>query len=376
MRIGIDMRMAGTGEGIGRYIAEVAKGLTTIDKKNQYVLVFADSKTAENFTSQLPRGRVADFESEVVASKYYSWAEQTKFIKELRTLKLDLVHFPNFNVPIFYPGKFVITVHDIIHHYYPGKKKSRFFHRQAYKATIWTAVKRASRIIAVSEATKGDLIREFNIPDERVEVIYEGISASFFEHHDNMNDIQILQKYSITKPYILTVGVWRQYKNLPNLARAFDILREKYGRDYQLVLAGKIDAFYPEIEAEVHKIKNHAEIRSPGFVAEGDLPVLYRNAKVFVLPSLIEGFGLTAVEAQAARTPVCASDIPVLREILGTGAVYFDPKNPSDMADKMNLVLLNQSKIARLVDAGEKNAGKYSWSTAAEQTLEVYNRVI
>src|SRR3989344_6345829 len=229
MRIGLDMRMAGTGEGIGRYVAEVAERLTAMDKKNQYVLLFSDSKIAANFVSQLPRDQVANFQSGVVASKYYSWGEQTKLILERRKLKLDLVHFPNFNVPIFYPGKFVITIHDIIHHYYPGKKKSRFFHRLAYKATIWTAVKRAAKIIAVSEATKGDLIREFNIPDERVEVIYEGISASFFEHHDNMNDIQILQKYSITKPYILTVGVWRQYKNLPNLARAFDILREKYG---------------------------------------------------------------------------------------------------------------------------------------------------
>ena len=376
MRIGLDMRMAGTGEGIGRYVAEVAERLTAMDKKNQYVLLFSDSKIAANFVSQLPRDQVANFQSEVVASKYYSWGEQTKLILELRKLKLDLVHFPNFNVPIFYPGKFVITIHDIIHHYYPGKKKSRFFHRLAYKATIWTAVKRAAKIIAVSEATKKDLMNKFHVPENKVVVIYEGINETLSDKSDLLNSAQKLQKYNISKPYILTVGVWRQYKNLPNLARAFDILREKYGRDYHLVLAGKIDGFYPEIQEEVYKIKNRGEIRSPGFIAEEDLPALYRNAKVFVLPSLIEGFGLTAVEAQAARTPVCASNIPVLREILGMGAVYFDPKNPLDMADKINLVLINQGKVEGLVDAGEKNARRYSWRTTAEQTLEVYNRAI
>ena len=135
MRIGIDARMMGTGEGIARYVEELIRNLMTLDQTNQYIILIDSKFSAEKFGA-MPK----NFRYEKVYSPYYSWLEQTRFIWELMQLRLDMVHFASFNVPIFYPGKFVVTIHDIIHHLYPGKKKKRFLHRQAYRLVFASAV--------------------------------------------------------------------------------------------------------------------------------------------------------------------------------------------------------------------------------------------
>ena len=365
MRIGIDMRMAGTGEGIGRYIEELVRHLAAIDRKNEYVLIFQDKSVAANFQFS-----IFNFQKIIVKSKYYSFAEQTRLIWELRRLKLDVMHFPSFNAPIFYPGKFVVTIHDMIHHFFPGKKKARLIHRAAYRAVMGSAIVRSRKIIAVSENTKKDIMKNYRVSPGKIEVIYEGVGEKFSGAQDLDRG-----KFAITKPYILFVGVWRQYKNLPRAAAAFDILRQRYGHDLQLALAGKIDPFYPEIEREVMSAKQAADIRALGYVSDTELVALYRHASLFVLPSLIEGFGLIGAEAQSAGVPVAASDIPVLREVLGAGALYFDPRNVEDMAAKMNVILSDEKLRRRLTTAGKLNAGRFDWRKCAEATLEIYGKV-
>lgn len=351
------MRMAGTGEGIGRYVEELAKYLALVDSENEYFLICTENSKLQMLNSK--------FKKITVLSNYYSWAEQTRFVGELNKLKLDLMHFTNFNYPILYRGKFVVTIHDLIHHQFPGQKKSRFFHRLAYRHVIKTAVKRASRVIAVSNATKAEILKIFRVPPERIKVVYEGIDPIFFERHPPAR----------SEPYLLFVGVWRQYKNLPRLAAAFDILKERHV-DLKLVLAGKIDLFYPEIKTAVFSAKHTRDIRVAGFVPDEELPVLIGGAAVLVLPSLVEGFGLPGIEAQAAGVPVAASDIPVLREVLGAGAEYFDPKSARDMADKIDSILANSRKKEPLIRQGKENAKKYDWQKTAAATLQVYQEVL
>ena len=370
--------MAGTGEGIARYVEELVKHSAIIDNTNEYFLIYSDQFSILN--SQFPN----NFKIIKTETPYYSFAEQTRFVGELKSLKLDLMHFPSFNVPIFYPGKFVVTIHDIIHHLYPGKKKSRWFHRLAYRLVINSAVRRASKIITVSKATRDDILKTFNIHNsppsgdlpegDKIQVIYEGVGDKYWEKMSN-DKIRIATiKYGITKPYILFVGVWRQYKNLERLARAFDILKERHRLDYQLVMAGKIDPFYPEIKKAVLGIKYSYDIKALGHVPDEDLPALYQGASVFVLPSLLEGFGLIGVEAQASGVPVAASDIPVLREVLGEGAVYFDAQNPNAMANIIEKILRDSDLESRLVEQGLRNAKKYDWSKTAMETLEIYKK--
>lgn len=369
MRIGIDMRMAGTGEGIGRYVEELVKHLSSIDFRNSYFLLFLKNSAAK---FQIPKPK---FQKVSIESSYYSWAEQTKLIWELEKLKLDLVHFANFNFPIFYQGKFVTTIHDLIHHRFPGNKKSRLVHRLAYRLTIRAAVKKASRIITVSHGTKAELVKTFGLKPDKTTVIYEGISESFYWRLREPEVQEVLSKYNIKKPYLLFVGVWRQYKNLPRLAQAFDILKESYHKDYQLVLAGKIDPFYPEIKEAVFSIKNKQDIVAPGFVSDRDLIAMYQGADAFVLPSLVEGFGLIGIEAQATGLPVVASDISVLREVLGDGAWYFNPRDEREIAEKIKEVLADEALRQQLIASGKLNATKYSWDVAARKTLEIYKSV-
>lgn len=366
MRIGIDMRMAGTGEGIARYVEELVRHLAAIDTKNEYALLLHEGAISK-FKIQNSK-----FRKVLIKSRYYSFAEQTKFIWELRRLKLDLVHFPSFNLPIWYPGKFIVTIHDLIHHTFPGKKKSRFFQRAAYRLVIWAAIKRAQKVLTVSQATKAQLLKYFRILPQKIEVIYEGVDETFSRQQESRKIEAVKGKYGITKPYLLFVGVWRRYKNLPRLAQAFDILKEKYGKDVELVLAGKIDPFYPEIKPKVLEIRHGRDIKILGFVEDQDLIGLYQGAKIFVLPSLIEGFGLIAVEAQASGVPVVASNIGVLEEVLGKGAIYFDPLSPEDMAGKINLILSDSVSAQQLVKLGKENALKYNWDDAAKKTLAIY----
>ncbi len=378
MRIGIDMRMAGTGEGIARYAEELTTHLAEIDTKNEYyLLVDKTSGFAAKLKILLPRrtrlGREnAKFKTIFVGSPYYSWAEQTKFIWELARLKLDLTHFPSFNVPLFYPGKFVVTIHDVIHHHFPGKKKSRFFHRLAYRLAIYSAARRARRVIAVSQATKNEIAKTLGVSPAKIQVIYEGINKKFYEPAPAERLAAVKQKYAIRKPYLLFVGVWRQYKNLPRLAQAFDILKGRYQQDFQLVLAGKIDPFYPEIKEAVLSRSSASDIKALGFVPDEDLGALYQGATALVLPSLMEGFGLIGAEAQAVGVPVVASDIPVLREILGEGARYFNPLQPEEMAKQIHSVLTDQGVRERLIKTGQANVAKYNWQTTAQETLKIY----
>lgn len=366
MRIGIDCRMAGTGEGIARYVEELVKNLAIIDKTNQYFLICSDQFPIANF--QFPK----NFKIIKTESPYYSFAEQTRFIWELLKFKLDLVHFPSFNVPIFYPGKFVVTIHDLIHHYFPGKKKSRFFHRLAYRLVIWTAVSRAKKIIAVSNQTKADLIKNFKVPPAKISIIDEGVNPSFGQKTE-IAQLKILkEKYQLFKPYLLFVGVWRQYKNIPRLIRAFEILLERYDHDIELVLVGKIDQFYPEIKEAVLGSKYASRIKPLGFVSDADLVALYQAAAVFVLPSLFEGFGLIGLEAQAAGAPVAASSISVIKEILGEGAVYFNPGDGAEIAKAVDSILADQVLAKRLSEFGRANITRYNWERTAKETLAVY----
>ncbi|OGE76009.1 MAG: hypothetical protein A3C85_00555 [Candidatus Doudnabacteria bacterium RIFCSPHIGHO2_02_FULL_48_21] len=361
MRIGIDMRMAGTGEGIGRYCEELVRHLAEIDHENEYFLISSSQFPIFNEFSR------PNFHLVRVKSRYYSFMEQTYFIWELFNLRLDLMHFSSFNVPIFYPRRFIVTIHDVIHHRFPGRKKTRLLHRLAYRATIWLAAKRASKVIAVSETTAEDIRSVFGINKEKIAVIYEGAMAKTAEAGQN---------HHYEKPFLLFVGVWRQYKNLPKLALAFDILREKYKIDANLVLAGKIDPFYPEIKKTVFSIKNSMHIKAPGFVSDQELANLYQKATIFVLPSLVEGFGLIGIEAQTAGKPVAASDIPVLREILGQGAVYFNPDDEQDMAEKIADLWLDENKAQMLANKGLENAKRFDWKNTALQTRALYEGAI
>ena len=370
-RIGIDMRMAGDGFGLGRYIVELAKALLKRKSEFEYVLFFDKNfnestfRTFQKFHNQ----------NKLVNAKYYTLEEQIKMPGILRKEKLDLVHFPNFNTPILYTGKFVVTIHDLIHHRFPGKKRRNFLHRLSYRYIIKQAVRNADKIIAVSQSTKDDIINLLDVESKKIEVVHEGIADNFTGEVDIARRTATLQKYNITKPYILAVSEWRRYKNLDFLIRAFLGSGDEILEKYNLVVCGKIDPNYPEVGRTLDQA-NKDRVIAVGKVPEQDLVDLYSGARCFVSPSLVEGFGLTYLEAQGNQLPILASDIPVANEILGNSAFFFNPRDIKDLISKLNRLLSNEDLRADLIAKGRVNLQRFSWEITARQTEEIYRNIL
>lgn len=247
-KIGIDIRMMGTAHGgIGRYVKELVLGLLQLDLPHEFALFYnRDLKNDAVFDVLARHTRVRLVESNV---RHYSLREQWQFYRQLKKAGLDLMHFPNFNVPLAFNTPFVVTIHDMVHHKISGAKKTRLPHFWAYKKVIEHAAKAAAEIITVSEYSKRDITRLLNVPADKVKVIYEGVSFFASASPDRVEAVK--QKYFLNRPYFLFVGVMERKKNLVSLARGFDVFIKKYHQDMDLVIAGKADSHYPEIRHKV-----------------------------------------------------------------------------------------------------------------------------
>ena len=381
MKIGIDARFYGPiGKGLGRYTQKLIENLEKISAQggpasggdNQYFVFLRK----ENFDEYIPQRD--NFQKVLADFRWYGFAEQFKFPKLLRKYKLDLMHFPHFNVPIFYFGKFVVTIHDLILLNYPTVRSSTlspflyWLKFTAYKVVISSAVHRSSRIIAVSRFTKKDILKNYGrIPEEKVVVTYEACDDYCLFNFRKAE--KILPRYGITKQFFLYVGNVYPHKNPERLVLAMKKL-EKEIEDVELVFVGGEDYFYARLKNLVaeQKIGN---VVFTGFVPDYDLDALYRNALAYVRPSLHEGFELPALEAMSRGTLVVASDYPCSREILGNSAYYFDGQNVENMAEALKTVFFDAKLRQELIEKGYAQAKKYSWKKMARQTLALYEKI-
>lgn len=369
--IGIDARMHGYAQtGIGNYIRHLLEYIFKQDKKNNYV-IFLMPEEYDNFI--LPNERIRKVK---VSAKWYSWKEQLLFPFQLYKEKLDLMHFTHFNSPILYFKKSIITIHDITPFFFPGHKMKSLIRKIGFRAVFFSSVKKASKVIAVSQNTKNDIVKNFKIKENKIKVIYEGADEQF-QAIDDYNKIEKLkEKYNIIKPFIFYTGVWRNHKNLVGLIKAFDIIKNKHKLDYQLALGGKEDLYYPEVRKTWGELGLEDEIIRTGFIDQKELALFYNAAEIFVIPSFYEGFGLIGLEAMACGTPVVSSNTTSLPEVLGNAAIYFNPKNPEEMAEKIKLVLTDKKLYNELVEKGFKQIKKYSWGEMGEKTIEMYGKIL
>jgi len=369
MIIGIDARMYGYAQtGIGNYIRHLLKYIFELDKENNYV-IFLLSEEYDNF--KIPNKRIKKVK---VSAKWYGWKEQILFPFELYKEKLDLMHFTHFNSPVLYFKKSIITIHDITPYFFPGHKMKSLLRKIGFRAVFFSSVKKAKKIIAVSKSTRDDIVNHFKINKDKIEVIYEGVDGQF-KVCDEIPPAPFL-KGGVTKPFIFYTGVWRNHKNLVGLVKAFGVLKNKYKLDYQLVLGGKEDPYYPEVRETWEKLGLGKEIIRAGFIDQKELPLLYGAAEIFVIPSFYEGFGLIGLEAMACGTPVVSSNKTSLPEVLGDAAIYFNPNDPEEMAEKMKLVLTDKKLYNELREKGFKQIRKYSWEKMGKKTMEIYDNIL
>lgn len=369
MRIGIDCRMI-KATGIGRYTENLVKELANIDSKNQYTLFLKKEDyglfkvPAKNFKKVL-----ADFH-------WYSLKEQLNFPAFIERQNLDLMHFPHFNIPIRYKGKFVVTIHDLTLHRHKTVRSSTKsiltyqIKHLAYKIAIKKAVKKSFKILVPTNCTKGDVIKILKVPDKKIVVTYEGGPSS--EFLSKKSDNNILKKFNLKRPFILYVGNAYPHKNIENLVNALKYLTP----NIHLVLVGKIDEFYKRIKKQVANLKLEKRVIFTDFVKDGELVSLYQNASVYAFPSLNEGFGLPALEAMAFGLPVVSSGSSCFPEVLGNASLFFDPKKPKEIASKISEVIKDNALDLSLKNRGFEKVKEYSWRKMAKETLDVYQGVL
>jgi glycosyltransferase involved in cell wall biosynthesis len=390
MKIGIDARFYGpVGKGLGRYTQEVVDNIIKITNTGEngifeYV-IFLSPENFDEFNSDCPGVKKVRLDC-----PWYGWKEQLLLPFYLRREKLDLIHFPHFNVPVLTPGKFVVTIHDLILTHFPTVRATThshilyYFKNFAYRLTILAALKRARKIITVSEFTKKDIINKFHIKPDNIVVTYEGV-AHLAKGRDSLfvsklNNQEILAQYHIPQNFLLYVGNAYPHKNLEILLKVFSSLHGEYP-ELRLVLVGKPDYFYERVQeaARALNLWQKGNINSPvifpGYVPDAQLEIFYAEARAYVFPSLYEGFGLPPLEAMTKGCPVVSSDRASLPEILGAAAFYFNPEDEADMIAKIKEVLIDEKLRTALVEKGLEQAKKYNWWECARETLAVYQSV-
>lgn len=374
MRIVIDGRMLGW-TGIGRYTGELVQNLAKLDSENDYIILL-DPKDAHKLL-----GLPANFRTEIVDIRPYGIKEQLVLPFVLYGLRPDLVHFVHFTAPSLYFGKRVVTVHDLTlvrYKTFRGTGLARLKFELKYwimRIILRGAVMRAHAILTDTEWVRRDILSFYRhsifkrLLAEKITTTLLAISPAATKTDESPATIKI------DGPFLLYVGNYYPNKNIPALLEAFELLADKKSH-LKLVLVGPKDYFLEQVERRINELGLREAVMVTGWISDADLAWLYKKAALFVFPSLSEGFGMPPLEAMAAGTPVISSNATCLPEVLGEAAVYFDPRDPVDMAVKIDFLLKDPAELERLRKAGREQIRLFSWKRTAEQTLAVYKQVL
>lgn len=373
MKIVIDARMYGLEHaGIGRYVLNLVSQLEGVDDKNDYFILLR-----KKYFQQL---KFKNFRFQKVLADYshYSLKEQVFLPLQLIKLKPDLVHFPHFNVSVFWWGKQMVTIHDLIKHESKGQETTTrlpllyWFKYLNYLFLVWVAIKRAKKIITSSFWWKEKIADKYHLSEDKISVIYDGVEKKF--HQAPISQLskttKILKKYQIQKPFIIYTGSLYPHKNVENLIKALLIVN-KTNKLYLTIVCAR-NVFYQRFCKKVKELGAENEVGLVGFIPDRELSLIYQQATAFVFPSKLEGFGLPGLEAMAVGLPVLASDIPVFREIYEKAVLYFSPTDHNNIALKIKEIMENKELQENLRKSGYNQVKKYSWEKMAKETLEVY----
>lgn len=336
------------------YLRELLAALATIGTVHDYY-VFTNLETGQDLT---PRQANFHWKPQAVHATSrparITW-EQTVLPLEAARYGLDVMFNPGFTAPLAAPCALVTTFHDLQHKRYP--EYFRWFDLPFWRFLLWASAYRSRRLIAVSEATRTDLLKYYHRRPKRVTVIPHGVNPEFFtlKHAPE----------KAAEPYILCVSTLHVHKNIERLVRAY----ASQSRPEKLVLAGLRGFRTPEIEALIAELGLAERVTIPGWLPRAELLRLYSQASAFVYPSTFEGFGMPILEAMAAGIPVACSDIAPLREVAGEAALFFDPLDEAAIGAALSRITSDDALRQKLAKAGPEWARPFTWQRTAELTL-------
>ncbi len=350
------------GSGVATYTYNLVKNLLEIDKKNSYHLFYSSLRRPKNFNylnklSELG-DNVYDYRLPPSVMKL-CWNKYEILPVEWLIGKVDIFHSSDFlRPPLLKETKGITTIHDLTW------KKFPHFHTEeivkSHEKKLKMTIEKNDAIIVDSEKTKEDLLYYYPNAKNPIYTVPLGVDKKFFQKSSSEKNKKIIKKYKIINPYILYVGAIEPRKNIPTLIKAFKIVSESYP-EYRLVLAGRAGWKNEEVFSLINEINLNGKIIITGFIDDEDLPTLYQEAKVFIYPSLYEGFGLPPLEAIASGTPTIAFNSPSLK------TEFIEKIDPVELAAKINS-LIKTAKLQKIVIP--------SWTETARKTLKVYQKII
>jgi glycosyltransferase involved in cell wall biosynthesis len=380
-RIGFDITAAVTqGGGIGRYTRELIHALLVEDQANTYHLFSARPPTLLPVPDSIPVANNVYLHPAPLDERwlYRLWYRlRLPLPVQLVTGRIDLYHSPDFVLPpVAGAIPALLTVHDLSFVHYPETFPPSLV-RYLNRVVPWS-IARASHILADSESTRLDLLRIWDVPEEKLSVLYSGVHPRFRPIRDEGQRAEVRTRYGLgNTPYILAVGTIQPRKNYAFLINAF--LRITGDLPHNLVIAGGKGWLSEALAAQVNDLQDRERIRFPGFVADADLPALYSAADLFVFPSLYEGFGLPLLEAMACGVPVLSSNASSLPEVVDEkreAAVLLPPEDELAWSQAMRHLLTDHEQRERMIQAGLRHVRNFSWQTAAQRLLKLYSTLL
>jgi len=399
MTIGIDASRANRAFKTGTewYSYYLIKNFAAIDSQNKYIL-YSDQPFSNDLEAILDSH--PNFTGKVLRWPWQYFWTLGRLTLEMICCRPRVLFVPAHSIPLIHPRRTITTIHDIAfkreENVYAEETVDRgrpFFRHLIifivkhilflsgkgfkYDATAyldWStnyALHHAKKVITVSHNTKKEIADVYKINPDKVVVIHNGYDDSFYKKIEDRDQIdKVLDKYGLNFPYLLSVGRLEKKKNIPMLIEALALLKENHPEiKTKLVLIGHAGFGYDEIKYIIEEYNLNSEVLMLGWVAEADLPVIYNGASAFVFPSRREGFGIPVIQALACGLPAAVSDIPVLQEVAGEAAIYFDKDDKEDMAEKLRIILTDDNLRTKLAQNGLDRAQQFSWKKCAEETL-------
>ncbi len=294
---------------------------------------------------------------------------------------VDVLFIPAHTVPIVHAKKTIVTIHGLEYEFCP--QAYSFWERLYMKVSIKKSCRWASRIISVSENTKKDLMKLYGVAENKIKVIYEGCNNNFefrisnFESNQNdknskIKTLEFHSKFKIqNSKFLLFLGRIEERKNIGNIIKAFEILKEKYEIPHKLVLAGKQGFGFEKIQNKIQETRYNNQIISLGFVSEQEKWELLKKAEVFVFPTQYEGFGIPILEAQSVGCPLVASSNSSIVEVAESSALLVNPQSPEEIAEAIYKIISNQPFKKDLIEKGHENVQRFSWEKCAREVRAI-----
>lgn len=383
--IGVDARLSGSRHaGIGRYIENLLLELPQAQKKLQqdnhltkqvnWVYFFYDRQQAASLQKALEN--YSNIRFVYTAIRHYSLAEQIKWPLILNKYKLDLLHVPHFNIPLFYKGKLVITIHDLLWHQQIGPQATTlpswkyYLKYLAYRFVTRRAVNQAEQIFVPAEVVKQTLLEYFPNQKSKIKVIKEGISQKFLNTYQAhlVNPSRAWQQKRSRQ--LIYVGSLYPHKNIKLILEAL-----KRQPDLTLLIVCSRNVFMKRTQKLVQDLSLQKQVIFTGYLSDQKLIKKIESSQALVQPSKSEGFGLTGVEAMACGTPVLASDIPVFREIYQQAPIYFNPNQVESFLNAYQQ-LQDASLVKQKIQQGFEVVKDYRWDKMAQTIFEKYQQLV